>query len=108
MLVQAFVPEAPVETLDVRVLDRLAWPDEVQLHAIPVCPFIEHLAFELRPVIHRNRQRKSPQIGQPVEYGRNATPGNRGVDLDRRALAAVVVHDRQAPKLPAITQAIGY
>ena len=36
VLIQAFVPQPAIEALDVRVLDRLARLDEVQLHPLRV------------------------------------------------------------------------
>jgi len=54
VLVQAFVAEPAVEALDVRVLDRLAGTDEAQTYSSLIRPGIERLAFELRPMVHRN------------------------------------------------------
>src|SRR5437764_8514795 len=59
VLVQAFVAELAIEALDVRVLDRLAGTDEAQTHAHLIGPGIEHLAFELRPMLHGDRQRQA-------------------------------------------------
>jgi hypothetical protein len=51
MLVQAFVPQPPIERLDVRVLVRLARLDESQLDAIAMRPGEHCLAGELRAVV---------------------------------------------------------
>ncbi len=51
MLVQAFIPEPSVETFDKRVLDQFSRLDKVQPHAVPISPFIERLADQLRAVI---------------------------------------------------------
>jgi hypothetical protein len=53
VLIQAFRPEMPVETLDVRIVRRLAGPGEFELHAVLVRPSVECLGDELRPVVHR-------------------------------------------------------
>jgi hypothetical protein len=47
----------PFSRLDVRVLVRLTRPDERQMHTSSVRPGIEHLAFELEPVIDGNGSR---------------------------------------------------
>jgi hypothetical protein len=50
VLVQAFVPEVAVETLDVGVLDRLAGPDEVQRDAALVGPDVGRLSVNSGPL----------------------------------------------------------
>ena len=92
--------------LNVRVLDRFAWADEVELHAPPIGPFIEHLAFELRSMIHRDRQRQPAQIRKPLEHSNDAFPGERGIDLEHQTLAAEVIDDRKASQPSAIAQTI--
>ena len=51
MVIEALVPKLAVEALDVAVLDGLAGPDEMDLHAGGVSPRIEGLARELGPVV---------------------------------------------------------
>jgi len=47
VLVQAFLPELPIEGFNITVLNGLAGPDEVELHIVAVSPFIQCLADEL-------------------------------------------------------------
>ena len=47
VLVEAFFAQARIETLDVRVLDRLSWFDELQPHAMLVGPLVERPAAQL-------------------------------------------------------------
>lgn len=54
MLVQAFIPEAAVEALDERVLDRLARLDEGERDAMLIGPLIHGFAAKLRPVVADN------------------------------------------------------
>src|SRR5678816_534196 len=54
MVVQAFVPEATIEAFNERVLRRLAWCDEFQLHAIAIRPLIERPTGELRSLVGAN------------------------------------------------------
>ncbi|MNK89825.1 hypothetical protein D3C87_1098490 [compost metagenome] len=51
VLVQELVSYPPVEAFDVRVLDGLAWPDEVQLHPIQARPSVQRSACEFRSVV---------------------------------------------------------
>ena len=50
--VQALFPEAPVETLDVCILGRLAGVDEVELDAFVVGPSLERAAAQFRAIIN--------------------------------------------------------
>ena len=52
VLVEALVPELPVEALDKRILYGLAGLDEVELHAVLVGSLIQDAARELRSVVH--------------------------------------------------------
>src|SRR5690554_4109076 len=54
LVVQAFVAEATVETLDERVLRRLAGSDELQADVILDSPLVKRLACEFRPLIGAN------------------------------------------------------
>lgn len=47
VFVQALVAELAIPALDVRVLVRLARPDEGEPHVVAVSPLVEHLAVEL-------------------------------------------------------------
>ena len=42
--VQALVAQLAVEALDVAVLHRPPWADEVQMHTVPIRPVIQRLA----------------------------------------------------------------
>jgi hypothetical protein len=48
VLVEAFFPQARVETLDMRVLDRLARFNKLQPYTMVIGPLIEGLAAEFR------------------------------------------------------------
>jgi hypothetical protein len=53
MAVQAFIAQPSVERFDVAVFHRFAWPDEVELHAVLICPYIHGLAREFSAIVHR-------------------------------------------------------
>src|SRR6185295_7808235 len=107
-LVQAFIAKAPVEALDIGVLNRLAGPDEGKAHRPLVGPGVERLALELSAVVHRDRARQPAHLAQPLKSRYDARPRQRGVNLEHEAFAAVIVHDREHPQLPAVDQAIGH
>jgi hypothetical protein len=48
--IQTFVPQSAVETLDVAVLNGMAWPDEVHLHSGLIGPGFHGPARELPPL----------------------------------------------------------
>ena len=56
LYVQAFVAQSPVEALDVAVLDRPAWTDEVQVHTVPIGPVVQCFTGELGAVVHSDRR----------------------------------------------------
>src|SRR5690606_22156162 len=69
--------------------------DERQLDAASIRPGIQRFALKLRAVIHSNGGRKAAVVGEPLEHSDHASSRDRGVDLDRRTLAAAVVDNRR-------------
>ncbi len=65
--VQTFVSQLAVEAFDIAVLNRLARPDEVQMHTVSVRPEIQRLRGELRAIVHRDRLRCAAQHDHLVE-----------------------------------------
>ena len=57
MTIQTLIPHPSVEALDVAVLNRLAWLDEVDLHAVRCRPLIESFADQFQSVVDRKRGR---------------------------------------------------
>lgn len=51
-----FRPKSAIELFDVRVVGRLAWPREVQRHAIRVCPQIKITRHELGSLLDTDRE----------------------------------------------------
>ena len=64
--VQAFVAQLAVETLNVAVPDRLARPDEVQMHSVLIGPQVPCLTSELRSVIDGDRLRRASNTVRKV------------------------------------------
>ena len=51
VLIEALFPEPSIERLDVGVVDRFAWPTEVELDPIEVRPLVDDLRRELATVV---------------------------------------------------------
>ena len=58
--IEAVLSELAVEALDKRVLSRLSWLDEVQLHPLVLGPEEHRLAGELRTVVANDSFRQCP------------------------------------------------
>jgi hypothetical protein len=67
VLVQALLPELPIELLDERIICGLSWPAEVELNAIEVGPPIQRLRDEFRSVVYTDRARQAPFGGEPLQ-----------------------------------------
>ena len=65
VLIQALVPQLPVEAFDVAVLRRLARLDEVQLDAVLVGPLIQRPADELGAIVESMRACLVPAPADP-------------------------------------------
>ncbi len=104
VLVQAFIPELPVEAFDQCVLRRLAALDEVQRHLILIRPLIHDPAGELCPVIHLDRYRCSASFPQRLQYPHHTQAGQRRVRLDSQGLSRVAIHQVQRSESPPAGQ----
>jgi len=107
VLVQTLVTKFPVEAFDVRILVRLAGPDERQMDIGLIGLAVEHLSCELRAVIHSDGSRQSPRLSKSLHHCLEPCTGQRRIDLDRHAFPSAVVHDVQASDPSAIGQAVG-
>lgn len=68
VLIQALLPESPVETLDVCILHRFTRLDEVQHDMILICARVERtaIAFRPSPIVPASRH----QYAWPIEFER--------------------------------------
>src|SRR5260221_11413292 len=67
VFIQAFLAQPCIEALDVRVLNRLARFDELQLYAMLIGPLVERPAAQLGTVIRLNRQGQSTRGAQSLQ-----------------------------------------
>ena len=72
VFVEALVAQPRVETLDVRILDRLAPFDKLQMDAMIIGPLIEHLAAEFGAIIRLNHDREATRFVQAPQNLSNA------------------------------------
>lgn len=68
MLVEAFVTELAVETLDAPVLLRLARCDVVPQHRPPLLPGQDRVRSHLGAVVADDHQRPATLLSDPVEF----------------------------------------
>ena len=59
LAIQALVAQSAIETLDVSVLNRPAWPDKAELHSDLVGPALHRPPGELTAVVGGDRFRHS-------------------------------------------------
>jgi hypothetical protein len=52
--IQALVPESSVKAFDISILNRFARTDEIQLHLVSICPFIQDTPGKFGTVIDGN------------------------------------------------------
>ena len=71
VVVQAFIPEAPIEALDECVLGGLPGLYQLELHAMLAGPLIQRLAGKFRPLVGSNRLWVTPEASRLVEDARH-------------------------------------
>jgi len=105
LLVQAFVSEFPIEALDVRVLCRFTWFDEVELHTVFVSLWSTTWL--------RNSGPLSTMILAVIPrscLSRSSTPTSsswqRRVHLDGQSFSTVTAHQIQGAEFSAIGHAV--
>jgi len=69
--IQALVPQPSIEAFDEPVLDRLAGTNEIELHAIRVCPVLHVPASELSAVIDSDRFGSASRGDEQIELLRH-------------------------------------
>ncbi|KAF0180278.1 MAG: hypothetical protein FD164_1815, partial [Nitrospirae bacterium] len=52
VLIQAFISKPSVGAFNIRIIDRLARANEVQLHSSGIGPFVQSITYELRTMIN--------------------------------------------------------
>ena len=100
VLVQAFVPEGAVETLDVGVLCRAARLDQQVLDTVLLSPGHEGPASEFRPVVRPDCLWVAPELRRPVQNAGDVMAAQAEVHRDVHAFVAEVVRHRQAFDAP--------
>lgn len=108
MLVQAFLPEPPVEAFHLGIVGRRAWPAEVEFHAMLVCPPVHRLRDEFAAIVHLDGLRRAALGNHCVKHSHNVFPLQALADFDGQAFSGVVVHHGQRAQAPTIKQGIGY
>ena len=92
VLVQALIPEAPVEALAGAVLHGLPWLNEVVPDPALVAPLVEHPAGELRAVVRDDDLWPAPFMDDPVQHPPHPKTRQAGVHLDGEIVAGEGVY----------------
>ena len=103
--VQTLLPQPSVEESDFGVVGRLAGPAEVHLDVPFVGAAVHHLADELSAVICLDHGRQTALRHDRVEGSDHVFFLQALPDVDRQALARLVVDHRQHAQLPASNSA---
>lgn len=82
VLVQAFLPEAPVEAFHLGIVGRRAWPTEVEFHAVLVRPSVHGLRDELAAIVHLDGLRRATLGNQCVKCSHHIFPFQALADFD--------------------------
>lgn len=106
MLVQAFVPEFPIQTFDKGILCRLAWLNETQFGARLLLPEKHPLTGEFCPVVANYLFRQSSRIFELIKKTRYLMARNRKRSVLAYHLSGIVVDDVEYSKSPTIRQLV--
>ena len=96
--VETLVSQPAIETLDQRVLHRLAGPNEVERHVAPIRPLVERLGRELRAVVDCDRLRERTPRGQGLQGLNNALSGQGHIGLHQHTLTTPLINHGEDPK----------
>ena len=106
VLVEAFIPESPIEALAGAVLHGLPRLDEVVSNPPLIAPLVEDPAGELRAVVRDDDLGPAPFVDDPVQHPPHPKTRKAGVHLDGEALTGEGVDHVQRPQCPAIGQGV--
>lgn len=106
LLVEAFVPELAVETLDITVLHRATRLYQDVTNPVGLRPCHESAAGEFGSVVGSHRTRMSTKQTRPIQQPGHILATDAIVSSDVHALVAKIVCHGQTLDAPAIGQAV--
>jgi len=106
VLIQPFVPDSAVVTLDAGVLLRLSGLDVKDGNPLFLSPFHQLSADVFRPVVGSCRAGFAAPFDDAVKASDHAFRWQRKIDLDAQTLAVKIVQHVQEPKRPTVPEAI--
>ncbi|AHB08356.1 hypothetical protein U875_08735 [Pandoraea pnomenusa 3kgm] len=83
MFVQALIPEAPIEQLNVGILVWFAWFDQEKLRATPVRPGQHRPTAKFLAVVGPNRLRQTAVQCNSIQDARQHVPADGSLPYDR-------------------------
>jgi len=106
VFVQAFVAEATVEALAVRVLHRLPRINEVQRDLILVSPVLQHVTDQLRTVVQDDLGGERTLVAEAVQDTHDPAPRQTRVNFEDEGFSSKDVNDAEEPDRPAGGQSV--
>src|SRR5690242_10813351 len=106
MVVEALIPESPIEAFDVCILRGLARLDECQLYTVSMSPCIECQTGEFRSMIDPDHPGQRAMLCNAIQYTYHALSRNRGIHLDDDDFPGTVIHHIETAKASAIGKAV--
>src|SRR5512142_1273241 len=103
--VQTLISEAPIEAFDEAVLDRLTWPNKIQLHPMAIGPGIHDATGKFAAVVDGDRARGATLAHDRLQGLRDLLACERLIGQQAEAFTGVLVDDGQNPKPPTIRHA---
>lgn len=108
MLVQALVPQPPVEAFDKAVLHRLSRCDVVPLDVTILLPLQQRIGGEFGAVVADHQQGIATAFCDGIKLPGNTMTRDRVVDDGRQAFPAEVVNHAQDAEAASIDQSVGH
>lgn len=96
--IEALLPDAAVESLDIGVIAGFPWAREVQLDLVEISPLVKQSAGELGAIIDANTPRLPPEPDDPVELLHDLVRPKICPRRCRESLSRMAIHNRQNPE----------
>lgn len=107
-LVEQLVPELVVEAFVVAILPWRSGLDLERLHADPAQPVTDGMGGELGTIVATDVIGRAVPLEQLGEDSKDVIAPELALDMDRQALAAVLVDHRQHAERPPVMRTISH
>ena len=104
VLAEPLVAHSSIEPLDIRILLRVSWLDELDVNASIFGPLHRRLADVFGTIVAADHRGSSAPLDQLVQRSDDTFTGRREVDLDSQCLAIEIVQHIEQPKRTAVIE----